>query len=192
MTSTKQGPRVMTAVLYVLLALVAAGVGAFAWAATTGRPLPTQVLFPDHAAPVADFAALETSPTPNRFLVCPARLCAKTTPDLEPPVFDQEPGAIYALVRTLVRQQPQVSILEDDEQAMRLALIQRTPILGFPDTITIAVLPAEGGRATLAMASQSRYGTWDLGKNAARLQTWLAELERLARPVSLTLPPYGS
>lgn len=171
----------MTLVLYFLLSLALIALAGFGWAAYTGRPLPTQALFAEHAAPVVDFAALEPAETPNRFLACPVEVCPKATPDLEPPVFAHPPEALFALVQEVVTAQPHLSILTDDAASRRLDVVQRTPVLGFPDTVSLQVLPAGEGGATLAILSRSRYGTWDFGKNGARVKTWLAAIERAAR-----------
>ena len=49
--------------------------------------------------------------------------------------------------------------------------IARTALWGFPDYVSVRVVEAEGG-ARYAIWSRSRFGSSDLGANAARLADW--------------------
>ena len=45
----------------------------------------------------------------------------------------------------------------------------------YPDTVDVLVLPAEGGRSTVAIYSRSQIGRSDLGANLARIRRWLED-----------------
>lgn len=60
--------------------------------------------------------------------------------------------------------------------------MQRTPLLGFPDTIDVLYVDLPDGRSSLALYSRSKLGYRDLGANRARLERWLAHLTRVAPP----------
>lgn len=56
----------------------------------------------------------------------------------------------------------------------------RSRVMGFPDYVSVRVLPAPGGSALTAY-SRLRFGADDMGVNRARLERWVAALEaRLA------------
>jgi hypothetical protein len=57
--------------------------------------------------------------------------------------------------------------------------VQRSPMMRFPDFVTVRVLPREEGGAALAIWSRSQYGRDDLGVNRARVERWLEELVAL-------------
>lgn len=48
----------------------------------------------------------------------------------------------------------------------------RTPIMGFPDYISVRLIPVGDGTRIVAL-SRSRFGYGDLGVNRARLNRWL-------------------
>ena len=53
----------------------------------------------------------------------------------------------------------------------------RSRVWGFPDYVSVRVLPGDAeGTSTLAILSRLRFGRSDVGVNAARMQTWLAEV----------------
>lgn len=52
--------------------------------------------------------------------------------------------------------------------------IARTPIMGYPDYVSIRLIPEGGGTRIIAF-SRSRFGYGDRGVNRARLARWLPE-----------------
>jgi uncharacterized protein (DUF1499 family) len=48
--------------------------------------------------------------------------------------------------------------------------VERSALLGFPDTIVVRYIEQSQGRSTLAMYSRSQLGRGDLGVNKARLE----------------------
>lgn len=124
-----------------------------------------------------DFAALKPRQRPNWYLVAPAGLCREATPHREAPVFDMERDALVTRVHTLLSREPQISVHASSEAGDRLALVQRTPIMRWPDYVDIAVLDAADGGSTLAVYSRSKFGYRDFGANRKRVEGWLSELQ---------------
>ncbi|GEO79964.1 DUF1499 domain-containing protein [Pararhodospirillum oryzae] len=184
----------MNRVLVVVLGLALVGLGAFGWAASTGRPLPTADLFPDPSPlPLDVLDAPEAVAGTPQALACPPEACADGEPDVESPVFALTPAALFTLARSTFTAQPLVTVLDEDQAAGRLDLVQRTPILGFPEVIRVQVVPVEpaiageasgetqASGASVFLLSRSREGAWDLGDNGARVRLWLGALERASR-----------
>jgi len=53
--------------------------------------------------------------------------------------------------------------------------LTRSPLMRYPDYISIRLVPAEGGTRVQALA-RARFGHSDLGKNRERLDRWLAAM----------------
>ena len=126
-----------------------------------------------------DWATLTRSPTPNDALICPAGHCPRAQADREPPVYSLEPSALLARLRETVRAEAHTVELPSPGGDRTARFIQYTPLMRYPDTIDIAVLPADGsaaGGTTLALYSRSLIGRGDFGVNRARLERWLAAL----------------
>jgi uncharacterized protein (DUF1499 family) len=58
----------------------------------------------------------------------------------------------------------------------RIEAVARTPIMGFRDDVIVRVRSFEGG-ARVDVRSSSRYGSFDLGANAARIRSLLEDIE---------------
>ena len=53
----------------------------------------------------------------------------------------------------------------------------RSAVFGFPDLVTIQVLPHGASQSSLILWSRSVYGSSDFGVNRARVAAWLAALQ---------------
>ncbi|WP_041795916.1 DUF1499 domain-containing protein [Pararhodospirillum photometricum] len=171
----------MNRILPLLVSVAVLALAAFGWAAWSGQPLPTAALYPDPPPLV-----LAPGVPPDRgdgpaALACPPGLCAGVTVDVESPVLPVAPDALFATVRALVVAQPLVRVVAEDAAAGRLDVVQRTPILGFPESVALRVVAVGEGASSVILLSRSRPGAWDLGDNAARVRTWIAALERASR-----------
>ncbi len=122
-----------------------------------------------------DFATLQKKPSPNQFLVAPPGL-TQTAPDMEAPTFKHSPEELRAIWRERVSRQSNVTLLSSDDALMQDDYRQRTPLMGYPDTVTVRFLPHESG-STLAVYSRSHFGHSDLGANEKRVREWLALLD---------------
>ena len=65
---------------------------------------------------------------------------------------------------------------EDGDQG-RIEAVARAPVFGQEDDIVIRVL-AEPSGASLDIRSSSRFGSRDLGQNAARIRAFFAALDQ--------------
>ncbi len=58
-----------------------------------------------------------------------------------------------------------------------ITYVQRSRVFGFPDYLTVKAVVMDGG-AGLIIWSRARYGRSDFGVNRARVEAWLAALDR--------------
>lgn len=150
-------------VIYIALAAVYGRVG-----------LLERAFGPIERQPV-DFSTLELKSTPNQYLVCPRQLCV-AQPHASSPEFDVPLEELRAAWLRVIERQPRVTLLSSDENKEQYEYEVLTPIIHFPDTVTVRLLPANEGRSTIAIYSRSHYGHGDLGVNQRRIEGWLSEL----------------
>ena len=86
------------------------------------------------------------------------------------------PAAVLARVDRIAMAQPRVTRLARDEQEGRVTYVQRSALFGFPDYISVRVVP-DGDGSRLSIYSRSRFGESDLGVNKARIERWLKTIE---------------
>jgi uncharacterized protein (DUF1499 family) len=160
----------------VLLLIVGAPVVIYvALASVYGRAgLLERAFGPIDRAPV-DFSTLELKVSPNQYLVCPRELCV-AQPHAPSPVFDASLEELRAAWFRVIERQPRVTLLSSDSNEDQYEYEALTPVIHFPDTVTVRLLPANEGRSTVAIYSRSHYGYGDLGVNRRRIQGWLEEL----------------
>lgn len=161
--------------VYALLGLLAIAAAYVALAAIQGRKETLALVFgPVQHEPV-DFPTLKLKDTPNQYLACPDGYCAAAAhavaPSFSVPV-QQLQDAWFELIAT----KPSTRVIASDEAARQFDIETLTPLVGFPDTITVRFLEAPGGGSTLAAYSRSFYGKSDFGANKKRLDAWLAQL----------------
>jgi uncharacterized protein (DUF1499 family) len=126
-----------------------------------------------------DWATLRRRRTPNDALICPPERCPEAKPDRVAPTYPLEPAALLAQLRDIVRRDADVVEIPCSSGCDHAArFIQYSRLMRYPDTIDIAVFAAPEGRSTLALYSRSLVGHGDFGVNRARLERWLAALDR--------------
>lgn len=123
-----------------------------------------------------DFQNLRLTVKPNQYLVAPAGLCEKAKPHRIAPEFVDEPEMLRERFRTVALARPRVVQTAAEDASLTDTYVQRSALLGFPDTITVQFLATGPGHSSLAVYSRSRYGYSDLGVNKARIDSWLREL----------------
>ena len=123
-----------------------------------------------------DFATLVRPSSPNTYLVCPKDRCA-AAPDEDGPIYAVPPAQLFERARTLLAAEPRTEVVQDQPEALRLVLVQRSFVFRFPDTITIQVFPLPDGNSTLAIYSKSNYGYGDLGVNKDRVRSWIGLID---------------
>lgn len=92
----------------------------------------------------------------------------------EAPVFDEAPGALLQRIAAIGAGLPGAEVFEVG--AGSLLIVTRTPLMKFPDAMSVTVIAVEG-RATLAIDARARAAGYDWGTNAARIKALLAALD---------------
>ncbi|MDA0203958.1 MAG: DUF1499 domain-containing protein [Acidobacteria bacterium] len=166
---------IRTTLLYALLGLLALGAAYVALAAVQGRKQALALVFGSAQHEPVDFSTLKLKDTPNQYLLCPEGYCEAPAHAVAPnfPVPVQELQDAWF---ELVAAQPSTRVIASDEDARQFDIETLTPLVGFPDTITVRFLETPDGGSTMAIYSRSFYGKSDLGANKKRLDAWLGQL----------------
>ncbi|GIL38091.1 DUF1499 domain-containing protein [Roseiterribacter gracilis] len=117
-----------------------------------------------------DFATLQRSNAPHDYLRALAEDAPKAPADAPPLLLPQAPQIVAGTIQTLFGDRILARNGND------FALLDRTPLLGFPDFITLSVRSGPTGSRVLAY-STSVYGHADFGTNRRRIDAWLATLD---------------
>ncbi|MEM8793371.1 MAG: DUF1499 domain-containing protein [Pseudomonadota bacterium] len=120
-----------------------------------------------------DPATARKPSSPNSFLYAPAAATAET-PDIEATVLEGEPDEVLERFAAQALAAPRVRELTTGGTGYR-TFVQRTPLMGFPDYISVSAVAVEGGSA-LIIFSRSQYGYGDWGVNRKRIEGWLSQL----------------
>jgi uncharacterized protein (DUF1499 family) len=139
------------------------------------------VFGPADLGPV-DFARLERRGSPNDALACPEGFCGGARAEIPSPVFAMDARALAAAMERALASESRLERVAVDAAAGTARYVQRTPLLGFPDTIELRYLDLPGGGSSLVIYSRSKLGHSDLGANRARIERWLARLAAMAAP----------
>ncbi len=165
-----------------------------AWVGLSGRPLPTAWLMDGSPLDLpATPEAIGPAEKPNRAVACGAGLCPGAGMTLEAPLFRLSPDALAQEMRQVAEVSPRTEIVAEDADGRGFTAVQRTSVIGFPDTIRVWCRPAPTGAtpeeasgpgrlSTLAILSRSRYGYSDLGVNEKRVRRWLKALSARVGP----------
>lgn len=154
-----------TGTLILLMAIAAAVLGIL-----SGRIW--DVFGPADLGPV-DFSSLVRRTSPNDALAAPAGLGSAKV-DVVPPVFAVDVARLKAAVAEAVAAEPRtVRVDTDGSDATTERYVQRSALMGYPDTIVVRYIELPGNRSTLALYSRSKLGYSDLGANGARIVRWL-------------------
>jgi uncharacterized protein (DUF1499 family) len=117
-----------------------------------------------------DLRSVKLPRTANTFLAAPRGYCTSATPHMEAPVFSLSQDALWDRVLHWVNAEPRIAVHEQDKAGFYLDFTQRSRVFGFPDRVTIALLPAgQKDASTIAVYSRSTYGRRDMGVNQARV-----------------------
>jgi uncharacterized protein (DUF1499 family) len=171
--------------LKTILLILAAAVGTFALAVAAVVMIGPQRVWslfgPSDLGPV-DFARLERRTSPNDALTCPPGLC-RTKVDVVPPLFAVDARRLRAAMAKMLASEPRVALTHADDATLTDRYVQRSALLGFPDTIVISYVDRPGDTSTVAIYSRSQLGYGDLGVNGDRIERWLEKLKQVV-PVS--------
>jgi len=128
------------------------------------------------------FETLKRRSTPNDALACQTDLCSAKS-DIIPPLFSVSAGELQLAFSNVIASEERVTKVEAPDRDRTERYIQRSRLMGFPDTIVVRFFERPGGRSTLALYSRSQLGRSDFGVNRARIARWLEKLTMQA-PVS--------
>jgi len=118
-----------------------------------------------------DFATLARRTTPNDALACLPELCAAKA-DVPAPVIALPVAQAFPAVEQALLREPRVSLAAADPDQGTLRLVQRSALLGFPDTIDVKLAPMADGSTAVLIYSRSQIGKSDMGVNLARVTRW--------------------
>ncbi|KAJ8903662.1 hypothetical protein NDN08_004764 [Rhodosorus marinus] len=125
-----------------------------------------------------DISAMETRKDKNTDLVAPEGFTnCSPPPRMAAKVFDCSPVDLRNKFFTMVKSQPSTGFLSGDDDNLTYAFVQTTPLMKYPDVISVQFLPSGQGKSTLAIFSTSIFGQSDVGKNKARVDEWLSKLD---------------
>lgn len=164
----------MKALFYLLVAVALAYAAA---AYLLGRERLLEVVFGRISVQPVDFKTLRLKETPNQFLMCPENYC-HATPDAKSPVWNEPVASLKQRWNGFIDTVPQTDLVESDEAAETYTYRIRTPLLRFPDDVTVQFVALDEGRSSLAIYSRSHYGYSDLGTNQRRVGEWISRLRQ--------------
>lgn len=164
-----------------LILLVVVLVGGFVGLRSMNFIITDEVMMDRFTAPShtpISFESLKLKASPNQFLVCDPDLC-DAEPHRQNQAYDLPADELRSRVEAIITRSPRVTHVNTDDALQQLDYIQRTPMMQYPDLITIRIAPLTDGTSTLYVYSRSVYGYGDGGVNQARIEAWLDELEAL-------------
>lgn len=119
--------------------------------------------------------------TPNYYLVCPKNKCPHKA-HATAPIFTLSKDALITAWKKMQSTQPRLSETYHDKASSHYQYVQRSFVFRFPDYIDVKFYAIDSTHSTLAIFSRSKYGYSDMGVNKKRVSTWLAALEKIAKP----------
>ena len=125
--------------------------------------------------PPMDMAHLVRPATPNTALAAPADYTP--VPDIVTGVYSLPPDQLFTAAVAMAEAQPRSFVLKTYDERLQAHFVVRSAVFGFPDLVTIQVLPDGAGKSRLILWSRSVYGHSDFGVNRARVTAWLAALD---------------
>ena len=158
----------MRVIGWILLAIVVLAAGAMIYVRVA--PLDPETW---HVDP----ATAPTPATPNSFRV----LAPGATPgpeEMVSPVYAVPPTALIAAFDRMALAQPRTERLAGTaDGAGYVTYVQRTPLVAYPDYVSVRAVSVGDGQSALVILSRSRFGKSDLGVNRARITQWLEALD---------------
>jgi uncharacterized protein (DUF1499 family) len=121
------------------------------------------------------FETLVRRTTPNDALACPPDVCTAPS-DVLPPAYALSAAQLRQAFAAVIAAEPRVTRVAADDTTLTDRYIQRTAMMGFPDTIVVRFFDRPGGRSSLALYSRSEFGRSDFGVNKARIKRWITRL----------------
>lgn len=129
------------------------------------------------------FETLKRRSGPNDALACPPGVCQAAS-DVTTGIYAAPASQLRQVFKQVIASEPAIDIVETSDATLTDRYIQRSSVLGFPDTVVVRFMDRPDGRSTLAMYSRSQLGRSDLGANRARIDRWLTKLASLSPPAT--------
>ena len=108
---------------------------------------------------------------PNDFLVAPEGMTA-ARPDRIARTHSIPARELMFLLESVARNAPRTRLIARSADGLWATYVQRSPVLGFPDYISVKAVAVPGGSA-LVVWSRARFGYGDFGVNRSRIEDWL-------------------
>jgi len=162
----------MRKVLKLAAALIAAAAILFAAAFLILGPERLWAQFGPADLGEVDFATLTRRDTPNDALACSAEFCAAKA-DIPAVMIARPFGDVFLAVQDAVVHEPGLEQVDANAEQGTLRFVQRSRVMGFPDTINVKVVPTANGGSAVLLYSRSQLGKSDMGVNLARLKRWM-------------------
>ena len=124
-----------------------------------------------------DFQTLKSPATRNHFLACPEGYCAEGEADMTTPAYSFSTSRLQALSREAWSEEPRLELVASDTDPLTDRYIQRSPVMRFPDTISVRFVALEGDRSSLAIYSRGQIGRYDFGANRDRVLHLISQLD---------------
>lgn len=134
-----------------------------------------------------DLRDIERSASPNDALACAPGVC-RANADFESPAFPIGKTKLTDIALAVFKDQPRTELVSRDGALDQLVFVQRSRVLGFPDTIHFQGVTV-GAQVSVIIHSRSNYGYWDFGVNRARVQNWLELLAQAIKRDRAKNPP---
>ena len=79
----------------------------------------------------------------------------------------------------VIASEPMITAVHIADDGLTDQYVQRSALLGFPDTIVVRYLKQPEGTSMVAIYSRSQLGDGDMGVNKARIERWLGKLKKI-------------
>ncbi|MEM8570914.1 MAG: DUF1499 domain-containing protein [Pseudomonadota bacterium] len=112
---------------------------------------------------------------PNEFRMHPDAV-AQPSRVAPSPEFPVTPSALALALDAVALSEPRTKRIAGNPSDLAMTYVQRSAVMGFPDYISVQVLPGGADTASIAVFSRSRFGYSDMGVNEARIELWLEAL----------------
>jgi len=122
------------------------------------------------------FETLTLKASPNQYLVAPVGLCQNAKPHLESPIYAMTAEALEDLLSEKLLALPRTKEAMRSAEDGQRAFVQRSALIGFPDTLIFQTFEVDEGTSSLAVYSRSHIGWSDMGVNKRRVCDLLASL----------------
>ena len=119
-----------------------------------------------------DPATAERTGNPNDYIMAPEGL-RPDAPDRVSTVHSGSPKDVLFQFDSIASQN--ASLLAGSLDELHMTYVVRTPIMGYPDYISVKAVEVEGG-SSLLIYSRSRFGKSDFDVNRERIDRWLAQI----------------